>query len=154
MPRIAAVAAEQAEFILPNAPLPVPEGLTEEQAGYWRDLVHAYPAERFRPDAVPVLIELCQQMALSRQINEQLDEMRHVRLNGLSAKDAKVRRTFGQLAKLAQQTTHQISMLSTKLRLTDQSKRRDTNGARARNAAMPSGPRPWDVGPPKSNEPS
>jgi phage terminase small subunit len=148
MPRVAAANSELTAFQHPAAPMEPPSELSEEAAEHWRRLVGSFPRERFREDAVPVLTALCQHMVISRQINTELDALRNAKLNGLSAKDEKVRRMFERLAKQAREEAKLISVLSTKLRCTPQSQSRDTAGVRRRIEAMPaaSGPRPWDVG--------
>jgi hypothetical protein len=143
MPRTSAASAELTELTFPAAPMSAPPSLTPEQQRYWTDLVGAFPASRFGPDQVPALMELCCAMARSRQVNEQLDELRELNLNAPGAAGDKRRKMFGQLAKLARAESAQIATLSTKLRLCDQSKTRK-DAAEARHRALPAGPRPWD----------
>jgi hypothetical protein len=83
-------------------------------------------------------------MSTARQINEQLDLMRRVRLIGPSPERAKARQVFCQLARQAREESKLIAMLSVKLRLADQSKTRKIL-AEAERERMPVGPRPWDV---------
>jgi hypothetical protein len=143
MPRTSAAASDLAEFAIADAPLEPPGYLTEEQAGYWRALVGAFPRERFDIDSVPVLVELFVHMSISRQIAEALNAMRQTRLIGPSPERTKARRVFIQLAAQARQESHLICVLSTKLRLTHQSQERDTKAARARYDAMTVGTPPW-----------
>jgi hypothetical protein len=144
MPKESAAAQEMTPFALSAAPLPPPDSLNEEEAGYWRGLVGQFPRERFDVDDVPLLVELMRHMSTARQINEQLDLMRRVRLIGPSLERAKARQVFCQLARQAREESKLIAMLSVKLRLADQSKTRKIL-AEAERERMPVGPRPWDV---------
>jgi hypothetical protein len=153
MPRIAAVASEQTPFEIANTPLPPPSYLTPEQQQFWRDLVHQFPAERFRADARPVLEGLVCHMSIARKFAEQLDEMREHLLTVDTKKGAAQRRIFLQLSRAHMAESHLIAMLSQKLRLVDQS-RTNKQLAVPANQKMAVGPRPWDVGPSESDEPN
>jgi len=121
-----------------------PDDLTPEQAEYWRGLVGAFPAERFGPDQMPVLMELFRHMSIACQLAEQLDEMRKRNLAVDTPLGSRQRRIFLQLTSAARAEAHTISMLSTKLRLTDQSKL-EKRSAVAERWGMPLGRPPWDV---------
>jgi hypothetical protein len=142
-PKVSAAEAEVLPFALEGTPLSPPPELSEEEAGYWRGLVDPFPAERFQVDAVPTLIELCRAMGRSRKLAEQLDEMRHKRLLGVSSEHVKTRQMFIQLARQAREEAKLIAVLSQKLRLTDQSKH-EKRSAQAQRERMAIGPRPWD----------
>lgn len=143
MPKESAAAQEVTPFALSAAPLPPPDSLSDEEAGYWRGLVGQFPRERFDVDDVPLLVELMRHMSTARQINEQLDLMRRVRLIGPSPERAKVRQVFAQLARMAREESKLIATLSVKLRLAAQTKTRKVL-ADAERARTATGPRPWD----------
>jgi hypothetical protein len=143
MARPSAAAAEQIAFAIPTAPLPPPADLTPEQQADWRALVEPFAPGRFKPDQVPVLVELMRAQSRARQINEQLATLRKRDLTADTTGGAKRRSIFMQLRDMADAETRLISSLSTKLRLTDQSNVRKAL-ASAEREKMATGPRPWD----------
>jgi hypothetical protein len=144
MPRQSAVAAELAAYAIPGQPLPPPEYLTEEQQRDWRALVEPFAPGRFKPDQVPVLVELMRAQSRARQVNEQLATLRKRDLIADTTGGAKRRAIFMQLRDMADAETRLISSLSTKLRLVDQSNVRKAL-ASAEREKMATGPRPWDM---------
>jgi hypothetical protein len=143
MPKTSVAEAETIPFALPGSPMAPPAELSTDEARYWIALVHAFPAERFGPDDVPLLVELCRHQNLARKINVELDAMRRTRLIGPSPERAKARAMFNQLLRASRAESELIAMLCTKLRLAHQSSERKIVAARARER-MGTGPRPWD----------
>jgi hypothetical protein len=131
------------ETAFPVRPMEPPDYLTSEQAADWRALVGAFPAERFGPDSVPVLVELVRHQAIARQLDENLAGMRRRILTSDSPTGVKQRRMFIQLVRAHAAESQLIAMLSVKLRLADQSKTRKVL-AEAERERTPTGPRPWD----------
>jgi len=149
MARQSATAAEQIAFAIPTAPLPPPDYLTAEQAEFWRALVESFAPGRFKPDQVPVLVELMRAQSRARHINEQLATLRKRDLTSDTKGGREQRAIYMQLRDMADAETRLISSLSTKLRLTDQSNVRKAL-ATAEREKMATGPRPWDTAPVRS----
>jgi len=143
MAKPSAAAVEQIAYAVPGRPLPAPSYLTEEQQADWRALVEPFAPGRFKPDQVPVLVELVRAQSRARQANEQLATLRKRDLTADTAGGAKRRAIFMQLRDMADAETRLISSLSMKLRLTDQSNMRKAL-ASAEREKMATGPRPWD----------
>jgi hypothetical protein len=144
MARPSAVAVEQIAYAIPGKPLPAPSYLTDEQQADWRALIEPFAPGRFKPDQVPVLVELMRAQSRARQVNEQLATLRKRDLIADTAGGAKRRTIFMQLRDMADAETRLISSLSTKLRLVDQSNVRKAL-ASAEREKMTHGPRPWDT---------
>jgi hypothetical protein len=144
MAKPSAAALEQIAYAVPGKPLPPPNYLTEEQQADWRALIEPFAPGRFKPDQVPVLVELMRAQSRARQINEQLATLRKRDLIADTAGGAKRRAIYMQLRDMADAETRLISSLSTKLRLTDQSNVRKAL-ASAEREKMAVGPRPWDM---------
>lgn len=138
MPRQSDAAGDVIPFVLPGTPLPAPEGLTLEQRADWERLVNAYPATRFNAGSVPLLTELVRHQALSRQINEALDELRQTKLAS-----AESRRVFASLSRAAREEAKLLMTLCVKLRLANQSSERKGH-AEAAGRAMAMGRAPWE----------
>jgi hypothetical protein len=102
--------------------------LSEEERGYWLAIVSPFPPARFQADAMPTLIELVRAMGRSRKLAEELDGLRQTKLVGPSPERAKVRALFCQLARQARAEAALVAVLSTKLRMVDQSKTREARG--------------------------
>jgi hypothetical protein len=144
MARPSAVAVEQIAYAIPGKPLPAPSYLTDEQQADWRALIEPFAPGRFKPDQVPVLVELMRAQSRARQVNEQLATLRKRDLIADTAGGAKRRTIFMQLRDMADAETRLISSLSTKLRLVDQSNVRKALASAERDK-MATGPRPWDM---------
>src|SRR6266511_1637736 len=121
-----------------------PAELSKDEARYWIALVHAFPAERFDVDDVPLLTELCRHQSLAQKINVELNAMRRTRLIGPSPERVKVRAMFNQLLRAAREESKLIANLCVKLRLAQQTSERKIVAERER-ARMATGPRPWDT---------
>jgi hypothetical protein len=144
MARPSAAAVEQIAYAIPAAPLPAPDYLTDEQKADWRTLVEPFAPGRFKPDQVPVLVELMRAQSRARHVNEQLATLRKRDLTSDTKGGRERRAIYMQLRDMADAETRLISSLSTKLRLTDQSNVRKAL-ATAEREKMATGPRPWDV---------
>jgi hypothetical protein len=144
MPREAAAVEDTVAFIVPNAPMPPPSELTEQEVRYWRALVDAFPGDRFGADDHVLLVELVRAQARARQINEQLELMRTRALTMTTVPGNKIRRVFIQLAQEAREESRLIAMLCVKLRLATQTRQRKIVADRERER-MATGPRPWET---------
>ena len=82
-------------------------------------------------------------MAIARQLSEALAAFRDRSLTGTGKADVARRATFLQLSAAAREQTKVIISLSTRLRLTPQSRTRKEN-ADTQARREPGGPRPWD----------
>jgi hypothetical protein len=144
MARPSAVAVEQIAYAIPGKPLPAPSYLTDEQQADWRALVEPFAPGRFKPDQVPLLVELMRAQSRARQVNEQLATLRKRDLTADNKGGATRRAIFMQLRDMADAEARLITSLSTKLRLVDQSNVRKAL-ASAEREKMATGPRPWDA---------
>jgi hypothetical protein len=124
--------------VFPPQPLPPPDDLTAEEAVEWRAIVGALPTDWFNSGSLPTLRELCRHICLSRQVATELRV-----LAGKSLQDSKTFSEFRRLTRLHLQQSNKIAGLSTKLRLTPQS-RYDPAKA-ARHSAGFAVPKPWDL---------
>lgn len=148
MPRVSEEAQNIARYAgVAQKPEP-PAELTSEQAAYWRSICADLPPGHIRSDNTPVLIELCRHISYSVQLSEALTDIRELGLAGTDRETASRRSAFCQLTRQARSQSQLIAVLSTKLRLTNQSRDVDRNGATnaARlRARMPiGGTRPWE----------
>jgi hypothetical protein len=134
MPRQSVASHAAVEYALQGPKLAPPVGLTKEQAGYWRALVDAFPAERFGVDHVPVLLELVRHMATSARIDEGLSAMKR-RPKGAD---------FFALATAARDEAKLIAALASKLRLTPDTTKAQQQAENERKRTPP-GPRPWEA---------
>jgi hypothetical protein len=145
MPRRSAAELEMIETALDVPRLAPPEYLDEAQRRHWEAITAQYPPSHFGSDSAPLLVELVTHMALSRRVNAELDAMRDMRLNSVSAKGARVREAFLELAKMAQHEARVIMALSTKLRLTHSSRRNDPGRVDERAlTVLPNQKKPWE----------
>jgi hypothetical protein len=72
--RVAVIAA------VPSPCLPPPSDLSEEEAGYWREITESLPADRFGGDNACLLVELVRSIARSRRLAGELHTMRDWKL--------------------------------------------------------------------------
>jgi hypothetical protein len=143
MPRRSAAELEMIETVLDQPRLEPPAEFTPEQRADWAAIVGTYAPSHFGGDSRPLLIELVTHLALSRHIAQQLDEMRHARLNLATRRGAQVRSTYAELVRMAQHESRLIMSLSTKLRLTHSSRRNDRVDER-RLETLPGMRKPWE----------
>jgi hypothetical protein len=125
-------------LVFPAQPPRSPDDLTAEEAVEWRGIVGGLPADWFNSGSLPVLRELVRHIVLSRQVAVELHAF-----SGISLKDATVLSQFRRLTKLHLEQSNKIASLSTKLRLTPQS-RYDPAKA-ARHSADSRLPKPWEA---------
>jgi hypothetical protein len=135
--RKSAEAQAIAALVFPAQPPPPPDDLTAEEVVEWRAIVGALPTDWFNSGSLPVLRELVRHIVLSRQVARELRTF-----DGGSLKDPAVFRQFRRLTAVHLQQSNRIASLSTKLRLTPQS-RYDPAKA-ARHSAGFAVPKPWD----------
>jgi hypothetical protein len=67
MTKSSAASLEMAAYAVPRRVVSPPDYLTEEQAADWRALVEPFAPGRFKPDQVPVLVELVRAQSRARQ---------------------------------------------------------------------------------------
>ena len=117
-----------------------PDDLTDEQAAEWRRIVHRMPSDWFPVETQPLLAALCRHIVLARRLAVIIAEFRTEWL----AEDGGLDR-LEQLAKMQDREHRAAASLSTKLRLTNQS--RYTPGRAVTEAAKggSGGKRPWDA---------
>jgi hypothetical protein len=144
MPRQSAASLEFAEFTPEGPRLAPPDHLNEQERALWHAIVDPFPPGRFDAGDVVLLIALVEHQARVRQINEQLDEMRHARLISRTRQGEKIRGLFASLCRMAREETRLIMSLATKLRLPHQTRtlRVLADAERARSPATMA--RPWD----------
>ena len=129
--------AAQVVSLRPLTPRPEPpDELNEEQAAIWRSLIASMPGDWFRPECESLVVALCRHISYSRAIG--------ARLNGLSLRTAEDMGEFAELARLHKNESQAIANLSTKLRLTPQSRYNSVAASTAVHNAAPS-KKPWDT---------
>ncbi len=117
----------------------VPAEFDKDEARHWRDIVGRMPADWFPAETLPVLTALCADIALSERVAL---ELRRVKRRSL-ATDADFKR-FASLARMRLRLSQSIANLSTKLRLTNQSRLRSERAAQDEQKARHA--KPWEVG--------
>jgi hypothetical protein len=139
-------AAEQAaaSIAIASPELPPPAELTPEEAAIWREIVGSMPASWFDSGNAPVLIELCRHIVLSRWLAGELAALDKTRLTATTARAQKQRAIYQQLLQAVREESRLITVLSTKLRLTNSSHRRDERYDDRRRLALPSARVPWE----------
>ena len=117
----------------------VPADFDKDEARHWRDIVNRMPADWFPAETLPVLATLCADVATSERVAL---ELRKVRRRSLSnAEDFK---RFAQLTRMKIRLSDSIGNLSTKLRLTNQSRLRTERATQDEQKARHA--KPWEVG--------
>jgi hypothetical protein len=139
-------AAEEAvvPLAIPSPELAPPAELTPEEAAIWREITGSMPPSWFDSGNAPVLVELCRHIVLSRWLAAELEKMRNADLTAATARGQKQRAIYRQLLQAAREESRLIMMLSTKLRLTNSSHRRDERYDDRRRLALPQGRPPWE----------
>jgi hypothetical protein len=146
-PRISSAARAVSEFSLDGLRVAPPEYLTDEQTGYWLEIVGAFDPDRFGLDHMPVLVALVSHMAISRRLVTELSDMGTRSLAKHGKQADVVRDIYLDLARAAREEAKIVAMLSRRLRLTPDATHTQQKADAARRAA-PAAPRPWE-GPPK-----
>jgi hypothetical protein len=112
-----------------------PAFLAPDEASQWRAYVEALPPAWFPIETHAVLAELCQTVVASRRVSAELTAIK-------SLVRAKTFDRFTELTRLKISYSEVIGRLSTKLRLTNQSRMSDRQAA---NAATRPSTKPWDM---------
>jgi phage terminase small subunit len=144
MPRTSGAELELVATVRGEVRSPPPAHLDEVAREAWVTITSAYPPGHFTSAAEVLLGALCQHVSLARYLNEQLDAMRHVKLNATTKRGAQERETYFELLKAAQDETRLIASLSGKLRLSPSSWRNSSRVNESKLVSLPPGPRPWD----------
>jgi hypothetical protein len=105
--------------IIPGAPVPPPEGLSEEERETWTAIAATLPADWFRGAAHVLLTQFVRHVRHADLIAAEIN-----RLRPQLAEDPKRWTTFRGLMKALGFQSDKIAMLSTKLRLCPSSKYR------------------------------
>lgn len=117
---------------------PPPAELTEAEAAIWRDIVASSPADWFRREAFPILVELCRHAARAAVVDGLL---RQFELEWVKTEGGLDR--LDKLLSMAERESRAILACSRSLRLTPQSQIRASVAGTARKHG-PESPRPWD----------
>jgi hypothetical protein len=128
--------------IIPSKRERPPKDLTPKQRAIWRELVADLDRDWFS-DTHHLLKELCAHIDYARMLAAGIEEVR-AQLVGLPVGSKEEKALSRQLASLLRQHGKQsasIANLSTKLRLTPQSRQ---SARRADQVRARTGPRPWD----------
>ena len=128
--------------IIPSQRERPPKDLTPKQQAIWRELVASVDRDWFG-DTRPLLTELCAHIDYARMLAAGIEEVR-ARLVGLPLGSKEERAMSRQLASLLRSHGKQsaaIANLSTKLRLTPQTRQSARRADQVRNRT---GPRPWE----------
>lgn|SRR5262245_50439944 len=144
MSRPSAAAIATLSSAVPSSPLPPPAYLSEEEAGYWREIVEALPPDRFGGANSCLLVEYVRSLGRSRQLHEEIRTMRDWKLTEETKHGAQQRSIFRQVLRMAQAETRELLRMATKLRLVSTAYRFDHRYDDRKRAVLPSGPRPWD----------
>jgi hypothetical protein len=144
MPQRGRKSAESLSAItrIPGQRPPPPAELTKEQAEEWRGIVSTKPVEWFSRDSQAILCELCRNIVMARRIAEQIDAFPMEMLSGEEGLNR-----YKTLGAMAERHGRLIATLSTKLRLTPQSRYEPSvaNTAAKNSAAAGTGAaRPWE----------
>ena len=139
---ISAEALSAIPQMLKRPPLAPPKELTEEQKGFWREIVADLPDGHIKRDNAPVLRDLVRHMAYSCQIAQQLDGLHKRILNNGTEGNRRFRATVRELLDMHRVQSHAVAQLSVKLRLTPQTQQLEVTAER-RRARTPSSPPPW-----------
>lgn len=107
-----------------------PAHLTAPQADVWRSIVDRMPAEWFTPETRPVLVALCRHVVQADVIARQLEGMAE---EWLTSEDGL--RRYDRLAAMLDREGRAVANLSTRLRLTPQSRYRPKTAGTAADAA-------------------
>jgi hypothetical protein len=141
--RISSAARAASEFTLDGSRVEPPAYLTEEQTGYWLDLVGAFDPDRFGLDHVPVLVALVTHMAISRKLATELAELETRKLAVTGKTGNAARDVYLDLARGAREEAKIVALLARRLRLTPDATHTQQKADAARRAA-PTKPRPWE----------
>ena len=126
--------------IIPGQREPPPADLDSMEQESWRAITAALPYDWFRPEALPMLKELCRHIHYSDLLAAMISEARAPesnRDNGRMTELVSLLRAHGY-------QTERIANLSTKLRLTNQSRFSSARAADQHRRRTGGGRRPWE----------
>ena len=126
---------------VPTKPPPPPTDLEPEEQAEWLAITARLPADWFTGENVPMLRELCRHICYSRELARQIAPLWKRPLDSVV-----VRRELSTLLRAHGFQSERIGNLSTKLRLTQQSRAMrsaDKAGVAAKNAGS-GRPKPWE----------
>jgi hypothetical protein len=128
--------------IIPGQREPPPADLDPMEQESWRAITEALPYDWFRPEALPMLKELCRHIHYSDLLAAMISEARGVDAPESNRDNDRMTELVSLLRAHGYQT-ERIANLSTKLRLSNQSR---WSSARAadQHRRRTSGARPWD----------
>jgi len=130
--------------ILPGERDPPPSDLTPKQQAIWRGIVADLDRDWFG-ETKPMLKELCAHISYAREIAGRIEEVRQ-RLDALpigSKEEATMSRQLASLLRQHGKQSASIANLSTKLRLTPQSRQSARGSDQKRRRTGWTGRRPW-----------
>ena len=144
-------AYDSIEPLIPGArpPDPLPE-LTGEEAAEWVKIVQGLPSGWISGENAVMLVELCRHVVYSRRIAADIEVMqtamrRDASLNPMSQAMIELRKQWRDLLRAHGEQSQAIGNLSTKLRLSPQSRatafQARTRAARAGSSAR----KPWEI---------
>jgi hypothetical protein len=122
---------------LPGARPKAPDELTPDEAIEWDKIVERMPTDWFGPETFPMLIQLCRLTVAARRIADEMNRVMAGPLHEVSNFDR-----FREWQRMAITTAGAIGNLSTKLRLSQQSRYDNRVAANAAHKAN-AGPTPW-----------
>ena len=129
--------------VVPVAPRlrrpPPPDGLTDEQAKLWRDVVDAMPAGWFGRETHEVLVNYCRHTVRHRFLSRQLDACPN---DALASGDGLEH--WNRLAAAAERESRAALACARSLRLTQQSQMRPETAGRLRERVPTTRP-PWEI---------
>jgi hypothetical protein len=134
-----------------------PAELSGPEAGIWRDVTASLPADWFRPEQIPLLTQYCRHVVRSNVIAAKIAEHEEQTAfeKALSPAELELRgytpetlgalyemglKTYDRLLKMQERESRTITLLATKMRLSQQS----TYDKSKRKPVV--GNRPWDRG--------
>ena len=116
----------------PAAPL----DLTPEQADVWVDIVNGLPADWFRRETWPLLVQYCRHTTAARRIAQLID-----------AANSRDEIDLGELKELhgmQARETAALKALAASMRLSQQATRSEAGAAGAKSRSLPTIKRPWE----------
>src|SRR5262245_11159160 len=120
-----------------------PAELTQEEAQEWQEIVTRMPPGWFTRETWPVLVQLCRNICTARKVAEVSEVIKGYKFKGTGS--GQWVRKVKEVAELQMKLAGSIGSLSTKLRLTQQSKYETSKVAGEQAAKASPGLRPWDV---------
>jgi hypothetical protein len=145
--------------LIPGTRPPPPEELEPEEQDEWEAIVERLPANWFTGENIPMLRELCRHICYARELARQVVKVRveiQAVMEGLAADtagsigvaerrkiQAALRDELCTLLRSHGYQTERMGNLSTKLRLTKQSRYDASSASRAAKNAGPAMKKPW-----------